>query len=170
MFPWFWCSCDIKSPDQKTWHWLDGGARSHSCTSIIHHVTDRQRNERALGSTFAQVYRLFFPSLAQFFFPSLSSRASREWLEYSLIRMTSHVKEWENERMPQPQYSFIWSNRFNAQNWTVLHDIGDNLRLKFKFGRRDYCQWDGNAICVANIMQNSAILGIEECIFPHSNA
>ena len=45
-------------------------------------------------------------------------RASREWPEYSLIRITSRVKEWENERMPQPQYSFIWSNRFNTQNWT----------------------------------------------------
>ena len=71
--------------------------------------------------------------------------ASREWSEYSLIRMTSHVKEWENERMPQPQYSFIWSNRFNTQNWTVLHDIGDNLRLKLKFDRENDCQWDENS-------------------------
>ena len=60
-----------------------------------------------------------------------TARASGEWSEYSLIRMTSHLKEWENERMPQPQSSFIWSNRFNTQNWTdrveVERQIGGEI-------------------------------------------
>ena len=59
--------------------------------------------------------------------PRVRSRASREWSEYSLIRMPSYVKEYSLIRMPQPQYSFKRSSRINTQNWTNLHDTGSTF-------------------------------------------